>query len=345
MNKNDDEYKPMKGIEKLKDYVIKHVMERNRCLVIGSSKMIDQFTKDCGVPIDVVMADLSDFDGNIVAEPMRIFHKKSKEILLLGMANRTKMINVITQGMTRDVAMAKDLVAVELKKEKCRGGYRFTADSRCADTEEEKIAVISSLFRIPDKKTMDEMETSKKLMKGEFIMEVDKSANDADVILAEPSTERVENGDNSRSETFRDALGISDDREQELVNLSIKFFGKAVGVEKLSEAEEVSNMDHDLFLHLLEKDKGTSIVEKLFVAFHQGMIMQEFIDQHNERFEHLEKDTNERIKQIGKKYACEIRKSDTIIKIEDLENFSLNEKLKACFWSGFYNQEFYKSFG
>jgi hypothetical protein len=150
---------------------------------------------------------------------------------------------------------------------------------------------------------------------------------------------------NSRSETFRDALGISDDREQELVTLSIKFFGKAVGVEKLSEAEDVSNMDHDLFLSLLEKDKGTNATEKLFVAFHQGMIMQKLIFQHNEKFEHLEKDTNERLKQIGKRHACEIRKSDTIIKIDDLEDLSLKEKLKACFWSGYYNQEFYKSFG
>lgn len=345
MNKNDDEYKPIHGIEKLKDYVIEHVMERNRCLVIGSSKMIDQFAKDCRVPIDVVMADLSDFDGKIVAEPMRIFNKRSKEILLLGMANKTKMINVITLGMTKDVDKAKDLIAVELIKEKCRGGYRFSADSRCAGTKEEKIAMISSLFRIPDKETMNEMETSKKLMKGEFVIEVDKSASNADVILTEPSIEHIENGDNFRSETFRDALGIDEDREGELIDLSIKFFGKAVGVEKLSEAEEVSNMDHDLFLSLLEKEKGTNITEKLFVAFHQGMIMQEFIDQHGERFEHLENDTNERLKQIGKRHACEIRKSDTILKIEDLDNLSLKEKLKACFWSGFYNQEFYKSFG
>jgi len=328
----------MKGIEKLKDYIIENVMEHDRCLVIGSSKMMDQFTKDCRVPIDVVMADLSDFDGRIISEPMRIFNKRSKEILLLGMASKTEMINVITLGMTRDVGMARDLVAVELIREKCRGGYRFSADSRCAGTREEKIEMISSLFRRPDTVTIGEMEASKKLMKGEFVMEVGRNS-DADVVLEEP----VRSEDNVRSEKFRDVLGISDDREQELITMSIKFFAKALGVEKLSEAKEVSHMDHDLFLGLLEKEKGTDIVEKLFTAFHQGMIMQEFKDQFNERFEHLEKDTNERLKQIGKRHSCEIRKSDTIVKIQHLDNLSLKEKIKACFWSGYYNREFYKS--
>lgn len=341
MNMCEEEYKPMKGVEKLKDYIIEHVTERNRCLVVGSSVMMDQFANDCGVPIDVIMADFSDFDGNIVAEPMRIFHKKSKEILLLGMADRTKMINAVTHGMTRDVVMAKGLVAVELKKEKCEGGYIFIADSRCADTREEKIAMISSLFRRPDKETMSDMEISKKLMRGEFVVEIDKSAANADIVPEKPANSR----DNFSSEAFGEALGISRDREQELVCLSIKFFGKAVGVAKLSDAKDVSNMDHDIFLSLLARDIGTNVTEKLFVAFHQGMIMQEFISQYDERFEHLENDTNDKLKQIGKRHACEIRKSDTIVKIENLENLSLDEKLKACFWSGYYNQEFYRSFG
>jgi len=337
MDMHEDEYKPMKGIEKLKDYIVENVMEHDRCLVIGSSKMMDQFTKDCRVPIDVVMADLSDFDGRIVSEPMRIFNKRSKEILLLGMASKTKMINVITLGMTKDLDKIKDLVAVELIRERCRGGYRFSADSRCANTREEKIEMIFSLFRRPDTETISEMEMSKKLMKGEFVAEVD-GTNNADVILEEP----IRNEDNLRREKFRDALGINDDREQELIAMSIKFFARALGVEKLSEAEDVSHMDHDIFLNLLEKEKGVDIVEKLFTAFHQGMIMQEFADQFDERFERLENDTNERLKQIGKRHACEIRKSDTIIKIERLDNLSLKEKLKCVFWSGFYNQEFYK---
>lgn len=339
MSIHDGEYKPMKGIEKLKDYIIDHVMKHDRCLVMGSKMMMDQFTKDCGVSIEILMADLSDIDGKIVAEPMRIFNKTSKEIFLLGMANKTKMINVMTQGMTKDVGMAKDLVVVELKKEKCKGGYIFTADSSCADTQEEKIAMISSLFRSPDMETISEMETSKKLMKGEFILEVDKSADNPDVVLEE----QLENRDDLRGEKFRDVLDIDEDRDKELVNLSIKFFGKAVGVEKLSSAKDISNMNHDIFLSLLEKDKYTNNIEKLYVAFNQGMIMQEFADKYGERFEHIESDTNERIKQIGKRYACEIRKSDTIIKIEHLDNLSLNDKLKACFWSGYYNQEFYDS--
>lgn len=336
---HDGEYKPMQGIEKLKDYIIEHVMNHDRCLVMGSSKMMDQFTKDCNIPIEVVMADLSDFDGRIVAEPMRMFNKASKEILLLGMASKTKMINVMTRGMTKNVDKAKDLVIVELRKEKCKGGYIFTADSRCADTQEEKVAIISSLFQRPDMKTISEMETSKKLMKGEFILEVDKSASKPNVVLEEP----MENRDDLRSEKFREALGIDEYRDEELINLSIKLFGKAVGVEKLSSAKEISSMNHDIFLGLLEEDKDTDNIEKLYVAFNQGMIMQEFTDKYGEIFEHIENDTNGRIKQIGKRHACEIRKSDTIIKIEHLDNLSLSEKLKACFWSGYYNQEFYDS--
>jgi hypothetical protein len=298
-----------------------------------------QFTKDCKVPIDVVMADLSDFDGRVAAEPMRIFNKRSGEILLLGMASKAKLINVITLGMTKDVDKAKDLVIIELNKKKCKGGYIFTADSSCAETQEEKIEMISSLFRRPDVETIDKMETSKKLMKGEFILEVDKSADNPDVVLEE----QIENKEDLICERFRDALDIDKDRDKELIDLSIKFFGKAVGVEKLSSAKDISNMNHDIFLSLLEKDKCTNNIEKLYVAFNQGMIMQEFSDKYGEVFEYIESDTNERIKQIGKRYACEIRKSDTIIKIDHLDNLSLSEKLKACFWSGYYNQEFYDS--
>lgn len=338
MNMHNGEYKPMQGIEKLKDYVIDQIMNKDRCLVIGSNNMMNQFTKDCKVPIDIVMADLLDFDGKIVAEPMRIFNKNSGEILLLGMASKTKLINIITLGMSKDVDKAKDLVIIELKKEKCIGGYKFTADSRIACTKEEKIAMISSLFRRPDNETINKMETSKKLMKGEFVLEVDKSTDKTTAVL-----EPMENQDDLRREKFCNALGIDNDRDQELIDLSIKFFGKAVGVEKLSMAEEISNMNHDIFLSLLEEDKGTNNIEKLYVAFNQGMILQEFADRYDEKFEYLENDSNEKLKQIGKKYACEIRKSDTIEKIEHLDSISLKEKLKACFWSGYYNREFYKT--
>jgi hypothetical protein len=337
MNVHNGEYKQTKGMEKLKEYIIDNVMNNDYCLVIGSDDMMKQFSKDCKVPIDRVMADLLDIDGNIIAEPMRIFNKESGEILLLGMANKTKLINVVTFGMTKNVDKAKDLVIVELKKEKLNGGYKFLADSRIAYTQEEKIEMISSLFRRPDIETMKKMETSKKLMKGEFILEMAKSEDKTAAAL-----KPMENRDNITSEKLSNALGIDDDRDQELIDLTIKFFGKALGVEKLSMAKEISNMSHDIFLSLLEEDKGTNNIEKLYIAFNQGMILQEFADQYDEKFEHLEKDNNENIKQVGKKYACEIRKSDTIIKIGHL-GISLKEKLKACFWSGYYNREFYKS--
>lgn len=336
---HDGEYKPMRGIEKLKDYIIENVIKHDRCLVMGSSDMMDQFTKDCKVPIDVVMADLVDFDGKIVAEPMRIFNKASKEIFLLGMASKTKIINVMIRGTIKDVDKAKDLVMVELKKEKCKSGYIFTADSSCANTQEEKIAMISSLFRRPDMETISEMETSKKLMKGEFILEVDRSARNQDIVLEIP----MEDQDDLTTESFCEVLGIDNGRDKELIDLAIKFFGRAVGVEKLSNANDISNMNHDIFLSLLEKDKGTSNIEKLYVAFNQGMVLQEFASEFGDKFEYIENDTNARIIQIGKRYACELRKSDTIIKIEHLDNLSLREKLKACFWSGYYNQEFYNS--
>jgi hypothetical protein len=77
------------------------------------------------------------------------------------------------------------------------------------------------------------------------------------------------------------------------------------------------------------------------LAFNQGALMQKFSAQSNGRFLRLEEDNDERLKNIGKRHSCEIRKSSTIFKIENLNGLNSREKLKACFWAGNYNEKFY----
>ncbi len=334
MNDYGDKYKMIKGIDKLENYIIDQLVKHDRCLVAGTVDMINQFTHDFGTRIDIVMLDVSTLDGHIISEPMKVFDKKSKDILLLGIVDKAAMIDVITCGMTINVDSSKDIVIVELKKDKHGDSYVFTTSSKCARTQEEKIEMISDIFHVPDKETIDEMEITRKLAEGEFILEVDNPRIAEDTM----STDPIKSQDILRNKTFYDALNIDEIRCEELANISIKLFGESINREKLS-GEDIWNSDHELFLNLLEKEEGMRDIEKLYLTFNHGRTMQEVSTKFGKKFEHMENDTDDRIKQIGEKYSHEMTKSDTVIKIENLDNLSLREKLKACFWSGVFNQK------
>lgn len=325
---NENDYKPIKGIDKLKDFVIEKVMKENFCLVIGSVDMIDKFSADCGISINLVMTDMLTFDNQTESTPMKIYNRKSKEILLCGLANKNLLVNIITQGMTKNVNESKDLIAIELTKEIYKGGYRFNADSRCAKTKEEKIKLISSLFRVPDHRTKREMEI---LSKDRTVLELDKHFDQA--------VKHLPHGD--PNEKLHKYLNIDESRANKLHKILIKLFGKSTSAGKLAGAVEIDDMNHEIFIDLLEKEKEIDNIERLYLAFSQGAIMQRFSVELNEKFFRLEEDNDERIKSIGKQYACEIRKSDTIFKIENLGGLSLREKLKCVFWAGVYNERFY----
>ncbi len=325
---NENDYKPIEGIDKLKDFVLEKVMKENFCLVIGPIDMIDKFSADCGVNVDLMMTDMLTFDNQIESAPMKIFNNKSKEVMLVGLANKNLLVNIITRGMTENVNDAKNLVALELKKEKYMDGYRFNADSVCAKTEKDKIKLINSLFRIPDHKTKREM---KILLEDNSILELDKHFDQA--------VKHIPHGD--QNEKLHKSLNIDESRADKLHKILVKLSGKSISAGKLAGAKEIDDMNHEVFLDLLEKEKEISSREKLYLAFSQGAIMQMFSVRLNEKFFHLEEDNDERIKSIGKRHACEIRKSDTIFKIENLGGLNLREKLKATFWAGVYNERFY----
>ncbi len=325
---NEDDYKPIKGINRLKDYVVEKVIKENLCLVMGSRELIDKFSEDCGISVDFVMTDMLTFDNQTESVPMKVYNKKSKEILLCCLADKDSLINVVTQGLTENVDEAKDLVALFLRKEKYKGGYIFNADSRCAKTEKEKIKLVSSLFRVPDNKTKHEMIV---LSKDKSVLEIDRFFDQA--------VKHVPHGD--EKESFLKSLGIADSRCDYLQEMLIRLFGKSISAGKLASAKEIDDMNHEVFLDLLEKEKEMDEIEKLYLAFSQGVLMQKFSVEFNERFFHLEEDNDERIKSIGKRHSCEIRKSSTIFKIENLNGLNLREKLKSAFWAGNYNEKFY----
>lgn len=261
---NENDYKPIKGIDKLKDFVIEKVMKENFCLVIGSVDMIDKFSADCGISINLVMTDMLTFDNQTESTPMKIYNRKSKEILLCGLANKNLLVNIITQGMTKNVNESKDLIAIELTKEIYKGGYRFNADSRCAKTKEEKIKLISSLFRVPDHRTKREMEI---LSKDRTVLELDKHFDQA--------VKHLPHGD--PNEKLHKYLNIDESRANKLHKILIKLFGKSTSAGKLAGAVEIDDMNHEIFIDLLEKEKEIDNIERLYLAFSQGAIMRKSV--------------------------------------------------------------------
>jgi hypothetical protein len=325
---NEDDYKPIKGINRMRDYVVDKVIKENQCLIMGPRDLIDRFSEDCGVSVDFLMVDMLTFDNQTESVPMKVYNRRSKEILLCCLANKEPLVNVVTRGMTENVEESKDLVALFLEKKKYKDGYIFNADSRCAKTEDEKIKLVSSLFRVPDNKTKNEMI---KLSKDKSVVELDK--------FFDRIAKNIPHGD--QKESFLKSLGINDSRYDYLQEILIRLSGRSTSAGKLAEAKEIDDMNHEVFLDLLEKEEGMDDTEMLYLAFSQGVLMQKFSSQLNEKFFHLEEDNDERLKSIGKRHSCEVRKSSTIFKIENLSGLNLREKLKATFWAGNYNEKFY----
>ena len=330
----------VEGIEKIKNVVMKQVMEKNSCLIIGPEDLINRFCEDTGIKIDYLMADSLSIDNEIESEPVKMYNARSKEVFLLSLTDRDSLVDVITTGrrMTgmagsdkEENTLLKHLVGVELVKKRYRDGYLPSADVMCADSEQKKIEMISNIFRVPPKETIDEMRT---LLKDRSIIELDKKFDSA--VKGAP---HIPHGD--PHERLDESLGINEKRADKLQKLLIKFSGKSTSAGKLAGAKEINDMNHETLIGLLEKEKGVSNREKLYLAFNQGMIMEKISVELNEKFFHLEQDNDERIKSIGKKYATEIRKSDTIIKIDNLKELNLREKLKSALWAGIYNARFY----
>ncbi len=165
--KIENELTPVKGIHRLKDYVLRKVMKENFCLVMGSSEMIEKFSKDCNIDIDIVMTDMLTIDNQVESTPLKVFDKRSKDIMICGLAKKDVLVNIVTQGMPENMEGANNLVSLELRKEVYNDGYIFNADSVCARTEEDKVKMVTSLFRIPDNETKFQMEIlSKGLVMG-----------------------------------------------------------------------------------------------------------------------------------------------------------------------------------
>lgn len=325
--KIENDYSPVKGTYRLKNYVMRKIMKENFCLVMGSKELIDKFSDDCNIDIDIVMTDILTFDNQVESVPLKIFDRRSKDIMICGLAKKDSLINIVTQGNPENMQEVNDLVSLELRKEVYNDGYIFNADSICARTEEDKVRMINSLFRIPDKETKQQIEI---VSQDKAVLEIDR--------YFDQIAKQLPHGD---PETFLESLGISESRADELQTILITNIDNSIGRKKLSGVEELNDMNHEVFLDLLEKEENVSITEKLYLSFSQGVIMEKFSTMMKEKFFHLDEDKDERIKNIGKAHSCELRKSDTIYKIENLEGMNIREKMKACLWAGIYNERFY----
>lgn len=327
----------VEGMEKIKNFVMEQVMEKNRCLVIGSEDLMDKFCEDNGIQIDYIMSDYLNIDNEIESEPAKIYNAKSGEVLLLALTNKDPLVNLITMSRKMAGIVEKDeenillehLLGVELTKNRYRDGFRFDAKTMCTSSEKEKIKMIDNIFRRPSEKTINEM---RMLLEDRSIIETNRRFNQ--------SVKYMPHG--NPNESFYESLQISDKRAKELSKVTIKLYEKAMGKEKLAEIEDISSISHETFIDLLEKEVGINNREKLYIAFIQGIIMEDFTMATNDKFSSLEDDKDDKIKSIGKRYACEIRKSDTIIKIDNLKDLNMREKMKACLWAGIHNRRFYR---
>jgi len=334
-------------IGKIRDFVLKQVMEENRCLVIGPEDLINRFCEDTGIRVDYIMTDSLNIDNETESEPAKIYNQKTKEVLLLSLTDRDFLLNVITMsrrmmGMgseNEEKTLLRHILGVQLEKERYRDGYKPSANIMFADSEKEKIEMLNKLFRRPPGKTIDEM---RKLLDDRSVIDIDRRFDDAIKQLQHTDPEKLRQYRYPNpNERLANALNISEKRLDKLHKILIELSGKSTSVGELDKAEEINDMDHEIFLDLLEKEEGLTNREKLYLAFNQGSIMENISMELNEKFFHLEQDNDERIKSIGRRHACEIRKSDTIIKIDRLGGLNLREKLKACLWAGIHNQRFY----
>jgi hypothetical protein len=317
-------------IGKVRNFVLKQVTKENRCLVLGTEDMIDDFCKGTGVKIDYVMTDLLDIDNEIESVPAKLYNPKSGEIVLIGLTGKDYLVNMITQSRRMDGEDVKEDLRYILGVQLIKKGHMKSADVMCGDSEEEKIKMVEKIFRRPPKKIIDDMT---ELSKDVSITEVDKRFDR--IIKQNPQIhEKYAYANESLCET----LGINDDRFEELRQILLKLSKLSISSGSM---DDIMEINHEKYIDLLEKEEGISHREMLYLSFSEGGILQQCATQFNENFPSLEEDHDERIKSIGKRHACEISKSLTLSKIDNLKGLNLREKLKANFWAGVYNCRFY----
>lgn len=324
-------------IEKVRDYVLKQIMNENRCLIIGPEDLMNRFCEDNGIRIDYIMVDSLNIDNEIESEPVKIYNAKSREVLLLSLTDKDSLANVITQGRrmagmvestNEEKTLLKHLLGAELVKKRYRDGYQPSADLICASSDKEKIKMIYNIFRRPPEKTINDMRS---LLEDRSIIELDKRFDRS--VKQNPQIPHVD-----PNERLRESLGVDENRFNELQKILLKLSKLSTSSGNL---DDILYINHETFLDLLEKEEGINNKERLYLAFGLGKLLQAFATEMSEKISHLEEDHDERIKSIGKRHACEITKSLTLSKIDNLEGLNLREKLKSSLWAGVHNEKFY----
>lgn len=327
----------VEGIEKIRDYVLKQIMKENRCLIIGPEDLMDRFCEDNGIRIDYVMVDSLNMDNEIESEPVKIYNAKSREVLLLSLTDKDSLVNVITRGRrmvgmvestNEEKTLLKHLLGTELVKKRYRDGYQPSADLICASSDKEKIKIINNIFRRPPEKTINEM---RPLLEDKSVIELDKRFDRS--VKHIPQIHRID-----PDEKLNESLGIDENRFNELQKILLELSKLSTSSGSL---DDILDINHETFLDLLEKEEGINNKEKLYLAFSIGKLIQEFAIEMGEKISHLEEDRDERIKSIGKRFSCEITKSLTLSKIDNLGGLNIREKLKATLWAGVHNERFY----
>lgn len=326
----------VEGIEKIRDYVLKQIMKENRCLIIGPEDLMNRFCDDNGIRIDYIMTDSLNIDNEIESEPVKIYNAKSREVLLLSLTDKGSLINVITRGRrmigvkatNEENIFLKHLLGVELVKKLYQDSYQPSVDIICASSNKEKIKMINSIFRRPPEKTISDMRT---LLEDKSIIELDKRFDR--IIKQNPQIHHAD-----PNEELRESLGIDENRFNDLQKILLQLSKLSISSGNL---DDILEINHKTFLDLLEKEEGINNKERLYMAFSLGKLLQSFATEMNEKISRLEEDRDERIKSIGKRYACEITKSLTLSKIDNLGGLNLREKLKSSFWAGVHNERFY----
>lgn len=314
---------------KVRDFVLRQVTKENRCLVLGTEDMIDDFCKGTGISIDYIMTDMLNIDNEIESVPAKLYNPKSREIVLIGLTNKDYLTNMMIHSRQIDGESIKEDLRYLLGVQLIKKGHMKSADVICGDSEEDKIKMVENMFRRPPKKIIDDMT---ELSKDATVTEVDERFNRS--VKQNPGIhEKYAYANESLCET----LGINDDRFEELRLKLLKLSKLSIGSGSM---DDITDIDHEMYLDLLEKEEGISHRERLYLAFSGGSILQQLATEFNEKFPSIEEDHDERIKSIGKRHACEIGKALTLSKIDNLK-LNLREKLKANFWAGIHNERFY----
>ncbi len=335
------------GIEKVRDFVLKQIMNENRCLIIGPEDLMDRFCQDNGIRIGYIMTDSLNIDNEIESEPVKIYNVRSKEVLLLSLTNKDSLANVITRGRrmvgivestNEEKTLREHLLGIELVKKRYHKNnkmlpddydYQPSVDIICASSDKEKIKIVNNIFRRPPVETINDMRS---LLEDRSIIELDKRFDQA--VKQNPQIHHID-----PDEKLSESLGIDENRLNDLQKILLKLYKLSIGSGSM---DDITDINHEMYLALLEKEEGISHKERLYLAFIGGRVLQQLVTEFKEKLPSLEEDRDERIKSIGKRYACEVNKSLTLSKIDNLK-LNLREKLKANFWAGIHNQRFYNN--